>query len=182
MHHPLFDIGHSNHTLDALLATLRGEGVRCVVDVRRFPLSRRHPQFNLAPLQRALATLQIDYHHAPALGGRRSELTAPRWRNDGLTDAGLRGYADYAQTQPFHAAFAELLERARQQRTAMLCAEADVAHCHRRILADHAVSAGVAVVHLRVGAASVFAQRDPLAVIASDGTLHYPAPQRGLFD
>ena len=41
-----FTIGHSTHALDAFAALLEGHGVRRVADVRRFPGSRRHPQFN----------------------------------------------------------------------------------------------------------------------------------------
>ena len=41
-----FTVGHSTRTLEAFVALLHAAGVRAVADVRRFPASRRHPQFN----------------------------------------------------------------------------------------------------------------------------------------
>ncbi len=177
----LHGVGHSDHPVAALCRLLGDAGVRQVVDVRRFPVSRRHPQYNLAPLQTALAGAAIGYSHLPALGGRRSDIDTAIHSNAGLEDAGLRSYADYAQTPAFARAMAELLERTHALPTAMLCAEGDWRHCHRRIIADHAVHAGIAVCHLAIGRAPETAHIDPLAVIAADGTLHYPARQGGLF-
>ena len=47
-------------------------GVRTLVDVRRFPGSRRHPQFNQPALAAAVEGAGIAYRHALELGGRRS--------------------------------------------------------------------------------------------------------------
>jgi uncharacterized protein (DUF488 family) len=177
----LYGVGHASHPITALCQLLEGAGVRQVLDVRRFPVSRRHPQYNLAPLQSALAGRGIGYSHLPALGGRRSDIAEPVHGNAGIEDAGLRSYADYAQTDAFHRAMDELLERAHALPSAMLCAEGDWRHCHRRIIADHALQAGLAVCHLAVGRAPEAARLDPLAVVAADGVLHYPARQGGLF-
>ena len=51
--HP-FTVGHGTRPLDELIETLRGAGVQTLVDVRRFPGSRRNPQFNQGPLREAL--------------------------------------------------------------------------------------------------------------------------------
>jgi len=42
----IFTIGHGVQPLEELVETLRGAGVQTIVDVRRFPASRRNPQFN----------------------------------------------------------------------------------------------------------------------------------------
>jgi uncharacterized protein (DUF488 family) len=39
-------IGHSNHPLERFLALLARHGVEALVDIRRFPGSRKHPHFN----------------------------------------------------------------------------------------------------------------------------------------
>ncbi len=39
-------IGHSNHPLDRFLALLARHGIEALVDIRRFPGSRKHPHFN----------------------------------------------------------------------------------------------------------------------------------------
>ena len=44
--HPLWTIGHSNHSAEKFLDLLSRHGIACVVDVRSIPHSRRNPQFN----------------------------------------------------------------------------------------------------------------------------------------
>jgi uncharacterized protein (DUF488 family) len=70
MTHVVFTIGHSTRSAQALLEMLRQAGVRRVADVRRFPSSRRHPQFNRDALADGLAQSGIGYVHLPELGGR----------------------------------------------------------------------------------------------------------------
>jgi uncharacterized protein (DUF488 family) len=64
-------IGHSNRPLGEFIDLLRAEGVDLLADVRRFPRSRRHPQFSIETLPAALAGSGIGYRHFEALGGRR---------------------------------------------------------------------------------------------------------------
>ena len=49
-----FTVGHGIRPLTELLDTLREADMRTLVDVRRFPASRRNPQFNQRPLEQAL--------------------------------------------------------------------------------------------------------------------------------
>jgi len=117
-----------------------------VTDVRRFPGSRRHPQFSEAALRRALAERGIEYRWLPALGGRRrprpdSPHTA--WRN-----ASFRGYADHMDSAEFASALDELIELARRRRTAMMCAEALWWRCHRALIADALRMRGIEVMHI----------------------------------
>src|SRR5689334_8541040 len=65
-------IGHGARPIGELLECLVEAGVRTVVDVRRFPSSRRHPQFDGVALAASLAAADIGYRHAEELGGRRS--------------------------------------------------------------------------------------------------------------
>ncbi len=182
MHHPLYSIGHSNHSSAHVCTRLSSVGIECVLDVRRFPVSRRWPQFDLAPLQTALAAAGIAYVHLPALGGRRDALGTAALSNAGLEDAGLRAYADYAQTPGFLRAMETLLAHARNAPTAMLCAEADWRNCHRQIIADHALLHDIPVQHLLANGSSEPAALNPLALTHADGRIHYPGRQPGLFD
>ena len=50
----IYTVGHSTRPFDELAAVLGSAGVRAVADIRRFPASRRHPQFNHGELERAL--------------------------------------------------------------------------------------------------------------------------------
>jgi uncharacterized protein (DUF488 family) len=51
-------------------------------------------------------------------------------------------------TPPFRAGLADLLALARTQRCAIMCAEAVWWRCHRRIIADYLLAAGVSVAHI----------------------------------
>src|ERR1700720_775195 len=67
----LFTIGHSTRGIDELLGLLAEHGIETLIDVRRFPASRRHPQFSREALAASLAAAGIAYVHEPDLGGRR---------------------------------------------------------------------------------------------------------------
>src|SRR5438046_10646030 len=64
-------IGHSNHPLDRFLALLARHEVEALVDIRRFPGSRKHPHFSRDNLAASLPKSGVDYHWLEALGGRR---------------------------------------------------------------------------------------------------------------
>jgi len=141
----LWTIGHGARTTENLLATLLDAGIEVVVDVRRFPGSRRHPHLAREALSEALPAGGVGYEWAgEALGGRRSvRADSPHvaLRNDAF-----RGYADHMDTDPFRVALERLL--ADERRCAVMCAETLWWRCHRRLIADAAVLAGVTVVHL----------------------------------
>src|ERR671933_1837549 len=141
-----FSIGHSTHSLDGLVALLARHGVRRVVDVRRTPRSRRHPQFERDSLAAELPARRVDYRHLPALGGRRRPR--PDSPNGGWEHEAFRGYADHALTGEFAAALAELCALAGERPTAVMCAEAPWWRCHRRLIADRLLTAGWTVCHI----------------------------------
>src|SRR2546426_5320581 len=67
----IYTVGHSTRSIEALAALLAAHRVGLVVDVRRYPASRRHPHFAEQPLAAALHAAGIGYRHEPDLGGRR---------------------------------------------------------------------------------------------------------------
>ena len=73
MSETLWTIGHSNRSMEAFLDLLRENQIECLADVRRFPGSRKHPQFGKDELPRSLSEAGIEYKHFEALGGRRRE-------------------------------------------------------------------------------------------------------------
>ena len=142
----VWSVGHSTRSADELIALLDENAVEQVADVRRYPGSRRHPQFAREALEAALRTAGIEYHWLPELGGRRAPRTESRntaWRN-----AGFRGYADYMETEAFHFGIARLLELARVRRTAYLCAEQAWQQCHRSLISDYLKAQAVEVIHI----------------------------------
>lgn len=143
----IWTVGHSTRTGAEFRALLTAYDIELVADVRRFPGSRRLPQFAASRLRRELPPIGVYYHHLPALGGRRSPR--PRSPNDAWRHPAFRGYADYVATEAFAEGMLELLMLAYGFRTAILCAELLWWRCHRRLIADVLVSLGVDVVHIR---------------------------------
>jgi uncharacterized protein (DUF488 family) len=147
---PVFTAGHGTRTTEELAGLLRDAGVELLVDVRRFPGSRRHPHLSSEALARSLPELGIAYDpRGDALGGRRSRVRDrpsrhPAWRNDAFA-----GYADHMDTPEFRVAL-ERLEREAAAGTllAVMCAETLWWRCHRRLIADALVLRGTEVVHL----------------------------------
>ena len=142
----VYTIGHSTRTLDEFLALLTREKIELLGDIRTFPASRRYPHFNSDNLGAALRASGIEYQHLPALGGRRtprkdSENTL--WRN-----AGFRGYADYMETDEFRNALSDLIRLSQTRRVVIMCAEAVPWRCHRNLVSDALVAAGVPVRHI----------------------------------
>lgn len=126
---------------------LAAHEIELVVDVRRFPGSRRFPQFGAARLARDLATGGVLYQAVPALGGRRRP--SPDSKNTGWRHPAFRGYADYVATDDFAEGLFEVLMLEPGLRTAIMCAELLWWRCHRRIISDVLVSLGQRVMHIR---------------------------------
>ena len=119
-------------------------GIAVVVDVRRFPGSRRHPHFGRAEMEAWLAEHELEYRWMPALGGRRQP--APDSPNRALRNPQFQAYADHMATSEFREGCRELLDVAAREPVVLVCAESVWWRCHRRLLADHLVLVGGATV------------------------------------
>ena len=178
----VYTIGHSTRSLEELIGLLKEAGVACLVDVRSYPRSRTNPQFNSDVLAGALERAGIGYRHMKALGGRRGAQVLGRpspnglWRQDAF-----RNYADYALSPAFGAALGELRARARETRSAVMCAEALWWQCHRRIIADYLLAAGDEVLHILGPGKIELAELTPGAEPQPDGSVQYPGQQGELF-
>lgn len=83
----------------------------------------------------------LAYIHLPGLGGlrhARKDSANLGWRN-----ASFRGYADYMQTPEFETSLDDLIELAKQERVAVMCAEAVPWRCHRSLIADALLARGI---------------------------------------
>lgn len=170
-------LGHGNRTQGEFVELLTGAGLTLLVDVRRFPGSKRHPHMRKSELEAALPVAGIEYRHAVDLGGYRDP--APGSLHDGLPDEASRGYADHMDGPVFRRAYARLLELGAQRPTAIMCAEMAPTHCHRALLCDYLVLHGVRVVHLLAPGRAETHVVNPRAARRDDGGLLYRAPDAG---
>jgi uncharacterized protein (DUF488 family) len=165
-------IGHSTRSWDAFLALLRGHGVTRLVDVRRYPGSRRHPHFSKEQLAPALDAAGIAYIHAVDLGGRRAP--ARDSPNGAWRSASFRAYADHMASPEFQAWLERLIGWSSGADTAIMCAEAVHWNCHRQLIADALVARGIGVAHITDAGTPAPHLLSPHAMVDEHGNVSYP--------
>lgn len=168
----ILTIGHSTHDAATFIALLHRHGVGLLVDVRRFPGSRRVPWTNRDELSERTRAAGIGYLHLESLGGRRRPIDNSG--NDGWRVAQFQGYADHMGSEAFVSGFARLEAEARRRRTVVMCAEAQWWRCHRRLLADALSLRGWQVLHAD-GRGRTQAHALSEFAVTTDGVLLYPS-------
>ncbi|HUS18659.1 MAG TPA: DUF488 domain-containing protein [Terriglobales bacterium] len=143
----LYTIGHSTRDLAEFSRVLQVQEIRVLADIRAFPMSRRHPQYNREALELWLPEIGIEYRWVQALGGRRKKILAES-PNVALRNDSFRNYADYMLTAPFQEAVAELVQLADSTRVAIMCAERVYFQCHRMMVSDYLVAHGHQALHI----------------------------------
>src|SRR4051794_10562931 len=140
----LLTIGHSNHTVERLIALLRQHGVQVLVDVRSQPYSRFAHQFNRELLQSDVTKAGLRYlFMGEELGGRQlGKITVLQER--------LAAYERLRDAPQFNLGIDRLVQEARTSTVALLCAEEDPTECHRRVWVARALREnGAEVAHIR---------------------------------
>jgi uncharacterized protein (DUF488 family) len=174
----ILTVGHSNHEEGEFVELLHGAGVESIADVRRYPGSRRQPHFERTALAAILLEAGIGYRWlGESLGGRRKPL--PDSPNGAWESGQFRGYADHMASEEFAVGLSELEELARQQRVAVMCAEAWWVRCHRRLLADALTARGWHVLHLESNGRLSEHELTDFAVVEG-GIVTYPEVQTSL--
>lgn len=176
----ILTVGHSAHPAAVFASLLLDAGVEVLVDVRRYPMSRRNPQFRRDELERWLPPRGVAYRFSgDQLGGQR-DVASPG-RHAGL-DPGLAGYADHMTTAGFTHEVERVLHLAEDRTIALMCAEADPTQCHRSLLSDAIVRLhDTPVVHLLRDGSVRSHEVSPRARV-EDGALVYDvAVDRPLF-
>jgi uncharacterized protein (DUF488 family) len=146
----LLTVGHGTLAQDAFAGLLQGAGVTTLVDVRRFPGSRRHPHFGTDTMAQWLPPTGVDYRWEPRLGGRRNLRADEDTDDPWWTVKAFRAYAGYTRTPEFAEAMSELLDGlGAGGETTVMCSESLWWRCHRRLVSDVAVLLhDVPVLHL----------------------------------
>ena len=165
-------VGHSSRDFDEMLAMLENNEITHLVDVRSFPSSRKFPQWNQPAIIEALPA-DIEYRWIPKLGGRRHTPKGVPSVNGAWRVKAFRDYADYMDSDEFREGLNELLELAEHGRPAIMCSEAVPWRCHRGLITDALIVAGVEVADI-MSTTSVKPAALHKHAHVQDGHLTYP--------
>ncbi len=139
----MMTIGHSTLPIGSFLRALKENECKLLVDVRRYPGSRKYPQYGQKQLFASLNAEGISAVWREGLGGRRpahKDSINTGWRNESF-----RGYADYMQTPAFAEQIDWLMGQQEPSAVAIMCAEAVPWRCHRSLIGDAVLTRGSAV-------------------------------------
>jgi uncharacterized protein (DUF488 family) len=139
-------IGHSTRSIEDFLALLASHGIEALIDVRRWPSSRRYPQFGGKALEGSLNKDGIHYIWRGDLGGFRKPSADSQ--NTAWKVGAFRAYADFMLSPEFERIMQEVEELAANKKIAIMCAEAVPWRCHRQLLADAFLIRGFSVRHI----------------------------------
>lgn len=131
----IYTIGHSIHRIDVFREMLQSFGIAYLADIRRYPVSKRHPQFTKEALSHSLQEAGIHYQHYADLGARLDTNMYPN-------------YVSYMQSEAFGNAIEKLQAKARHQSVAYMCAEANWRQCHRVHVSTYLQKQGWQVLHI----------------------------------
>lgn len=138
---PLLTVGHGALDRVALQRLLHDAGIDVLVDVRRYPGSRRNPDVHREALERWLPDAGIDYRWNERLGGRRHLPADAAEIDTWWTEAAFRAYAAHTRSAEFAAGLADLLAIVPTNEVVIMCSETLWWRCHRRLIADVATLA-----------------------------------------
>jgi uncharacterized protein (DUF488 family) len=139
----IFTIGHGRGTFGDVQQRLDRHHVATLIDIRSEPYSRHAPDFEREALREHCRAAGIGYlWMGDRLGGRPRHPAL-------LDEEGAPDWEAVARSPGFQAGIGEVLTLAADGRVALLCAEADPAHCHRSFLVAPALEErGAEVYHI----------------------------------
>ena len=126
-----YTIGHSTKTFEEFLDLIKFFGIEIVIDVRRFPSSKKFPWFNKESLEMLLKKNGIGYIHLEELGGYREQ-----------------GYLAYTKTNEFKKGIQKLEKICKKKKCVIMCSEWKWWKCHRRYIANELAKRGHKVFHI----------------------------------
>ncbi len=147
----IYTIGHSNRDLKRFQDLLKNFSIELLVDVRRWPSSRRYPHFNKDYLQNILEDDGIEYlWYGDVLGGyRRFNVDVEYMEISCFKSDGFKAYAAYiTSSDTVKNILYSLYNTVVARRSVLMCSELMPYKCHRKILSDWFLIKGFKVYHI----------------------------------
>lgn len=126
-----YTIGYQAFQVDGLLNRLLESGIKCLIDTRSNPISRRYG-FHKSTLSKLSDLVGIKYEHHPEVGIPSS------WRQELHTDNEYKILFKRYESEILKEAKGSVKSLAaamKEEPTALLCRESLARHCHRTVLA-----------------------------------------------
>lgn len=142
----IYSIGHSTYPIHDFLEILDSFNIQLLADIRRYPGSRKYPQYNQDALRKSLEEHGIQYQYIEELGGRRKPKNDSH--NTGWKNLSFRGYADYMEMDNFLSGINELEQFGTNFKTVFMCSESLWWRCHRSLVSDYLKLEGWKVWHI----------------------------------
>lgn len=142
----IWTVGHSTRSIQEFVEILNSFGIEILVDVRRYPGSKKFPHFNKEKMENTIPEKGIEYIHLENLGGRRK--VQKESKNNAWRLKSFQGYADYMETEEFKMAADKLQKLASEKRVAYMCSEAVWWSCHRSLISDYLKIRNWEVMHI----------------------------------
>ena len=136
-----FTLGYGDLDWTMFVRILMENAVAEVCDVRSRPRSR-NACFSKDPLRVLLECDGIAYRHLPELGGRL------RTTEESASSEDAGGVCGNLRSEAGQRALRSLSMRCRKVVVCVLCREIEWRDCHRQVIAQQLVEAGIAIVHL----------------------------------
>jgi uncharacterized protein (DUF488 family) len=142
----LYTLGYEGLSIDTFLGLLHDHRIRTLIDIRESPISRK-PGFSKASLAGKLEQAGVNYLHLVKLGCPRAIRN--QYRADHDWQKYTRAYLQHLQQQ--QDVLSSLNELATTERCVLLCFEANVNHCHRKLVAEAVQQkSAIAIEHIRM--------------------------------
>jgi uncharacterized protein (DUF488 family) len=137
----LYTIGHSTRSIEEFLDILKNYNIEILIDVRRFPSSRKFPWFNRENIRDFLKERNMKYVWlGKLLGGFRTSKKG----NQGY----FSGYIEYMETPGFKKGVEYILKLLKNYNVCVMCAERFYFKCHRKFISKILKEKGVKVIHV----------------------------------
>ena len=132
----LYTLGYESSTIDDFVATLKAMGIKRIIDVREYPLSRKKG-FSKNILHGILEANNIEYTHLKGLGDPKEGRDAAR---GGDNKKFLRIFTAHMKTESAQSDLDLAIELAQEATSCLLCYERMPEDCHRTIVANAIVA------------------------------------------